>query len=136
MERAIRRPPHGAEGWSRLERWGVVLIALHSYAVGLLLLGFTRWGLQFGGWSDETILFFPRQAGAFHFVVATIYLAEYLKHRTVYSILITKGIATVFLVGTVVATSVPWAVATSGSLDALMAIAVYIVHRRARPGRP
>ena len=42
-------------------------------------------------------LFFPRQAGAFHFVVAAVYLVEYFRYRGVLLLVMTKSIAVVFL---------------------------------------
>ena len=36
--------PAGSLPWPRLLRWLLVLVALHSYAVGLFLLFATEWG--------------------------------------------------------------------------------------------
>ena len=69
--------------WSRLEKWLIVLVSAHSFAVGSFLLFATRWGTAFGGWAEVEPLFFARQAGIFHFVVATSYLIEYFRYRGV-----------------------------------------------------
>jgi hypothetical protein len=98
--------------YRRLERWLVVLIALHSYAVGFFLLFLTEWGVAFGGWEDVTTLFFPRQAGIFHVVIATGYLIEYFRYRGA------VGDAT-------------WAVPLSAIGDGLMGIVVVWIHRKA-----
>ena len=57
----------------------------------------TEWGARFGGFPSPLPLFFPRQAGAFHFVVAAIYLVEYFRYRGVCLLVMTKSIAVVFL---------------------------------------
>jgi len=114
-----------------LERTLVVLIALHSLVVGLFLTFATDWGARFGGFPSPVPLFFPRQAGAFHFVVATIYLVEYFRYRGVGLLVLTKSIAVVFLFLTAALDSVPWVVPLSGVGDGLMAVAVVLL-RRAR----
>jgi len=117
--------------WSVAERWLVVLIALHSYAVGLMLLFFTQWSAAFGGWGEASPPFFARQAGAFHFVVATAYLIEYFRYSGVAVLIATKAFATVFLLGLTLLDGEPWAVPLSGAADAGMGLVVYLVHRLA-----
>jgi hypothetical protein len=119
------------EGLETLERALVVLIALHSFVVGLFLTFATDWGARFGGFPSPVPLFFPRQAGAFHFVVAAIYLVEYFRYRGVGLLVMTKSIAVVFLFLTTALDSVPWLVPLSGAGDGLMAVAVVLL-RRAR----
>jgi hypothetical protein len=114
-----------------LERTLVVLVALHSVVVGLFLTFATDWGARFGGFPSPVPLFFPRQAGAFHFVVAAIYLVEYFRYRGVGLLVMTKSIAVVFLFLTALLESVPWVVPLSGIGDGLMAGAV-VLFRRAR----
>jgi hypothetical protein len=120
-----------AAGLSRLERSVVVLIALHSVVVGLFLSFATEWGARFGGFPSPVPLFFPRQAGAFHFVVAGIYLVEYFHYRGVLLLVMTKSIAVVFLGLTTGLCVVPWVVPLSGLGDAAMGLAVLLL-RRAR----
>ena len=119
---------------SRLERSLVVLIALHSVVVGLFLTLATEWGARFGGFPSPVPLFFPRQAGAFHFVVAGVYLVEYFRYRGVLLLVMTKMIAVVFLGLTTALGGVSWIVPFSGLADAAMGLAVVLL-RRAR-GRP
>jgi hypothetical protein len=114
-----------------LERTLVVLIALHSLVVGLFLTFATDWGARFGGFPSPVPLFFPRQAGAFHFVVAAIYLVEHFRYRGVGLLVMTKSIAVAFLFLTAALDSVPWVVPLSGVGDGLMAVAVVLL-RRAR----
>jgi hypothetical protein len=114
-----------------LERTLVVLIALHSLVVGLFLTFATDWGARFGGFPSPVPLFFPRQGGAFHFVVAGVYLVEYFRYRGVLLLVMTKSIAVVFLGLTTVLVTVPWVVPLSGLGDAALALAVVLL-RRAR----
>jgi hypothetical protein len=116
----------------RLERALVVLIALHSVVVGLFLTFATEWGARFGGFPSPVPLFFPRQAGAFHFVVAGVYLVEYFHYRGVLMLVVTKSIAVVFLGIVTLVCPAPWVVPLSGVGDGLMGLLVALVRRRRR----
>lgn len=119
--------------WQRAETWLIVLISLHSFAVGFFLLFFTRWGADFGGWGAVTPLFFARQAGVFHFVVATGYLNEYFRYRGIVLLLTTKIMAVLFLVSMMmVAEPAPWTIPLSAVGDGAMALVAYLVHRKAQ----
>ena len=83
----------------KAEWWLVVLIALHTYGIGVALLVLPEWALRFGGWETIPPLFFPRQAGVFHLVLGTGYLAEYLRWRSVWLLLIAKACAVDLLAG-------------------------------------
>ena len=119
------------ERLAKLERGLVVLSALHSLGVGLFLTLATEWGARLGGFPSPVPLFFPRQAGAFHFVVAAIYVVEYFHYRGVLLLVTTKSIAVAFLFLASALDSVPWVVPLSGVGDGLMALAVVLL-RRAR----
>jgi hypothetical protein len=131
MSPATRPGLTTAAGLATLERTLVALIALHSLVVGLFLTFATDWGARFGGFPSPVPLFFPRQAGAFHFVVAGVYLVEYFRYRGVLLLVMTKSIAVVFLGLTTVLVTVPWVVPLSGLGDAALALAVVLL-RRAR----
>jgi hypothetical protein len=118
-------------GIRQVEKWLVILIAAHSVIIGLILIFATRWGANLGGWPEVVPLFFARQGGTFHIVVAAGYLIEYHRHRSVTFLLVTKILAVAFLTGTMVAVPAsPWAVPLSALADGLMALVVYLVHRR------
>jgi hypothetical protein len=114
-----------------LEAVYVVLIALHSYCVGGFLLFATRWGAEFGGWGGVEPLFFARQAGIFHFVVATGYLIEYFRDRRITLMLTAKSIAVVFLTSMALVDGGPWAVPLSAAADGVMALIAWWLHRQA-----
>ena len=124
------RPETGGSP-ARLEGVLVSLIGLHSVVVGLLLVFVTEWGARFGGFGVVSPLFFARQAGAFHFVAAGVYLVEYFRYRGVLLLVLTKAVAVVFLGLTFALDHAPWLVALSGAGDAAMALAVVLL-RRAR----
>lgn len=121
-----------ARDWRRIERTLVVLIALHSYAVGLALMFLTRWGTRFGGWPDVEPLFFARQAGIFHLLIATAYLLEYFRNGTVTLLVLAKLTAVVFLGAMMWVEPAPWAVPLSALADGLMAVMVVAIRRRTR----
>ncbi|RLE24184.1 MAG: hypothetical protein DRJ65_10430 [Acidobacteria bacterium] len=114
------------------ERWLVALVAFHSAVVGVVLLTVPRWAASFGGWGELDTLFFVRQGGIFHVVVAAGYLMEYFRHRTVGLLLTAKTLATVFLILSWLADlSGAWALPFAALGDGLMAVMVLLAHRRA-----
>lgn len=118
-----------ARDWRRLERRLVVLVALHSYAVGLMLTVFTEWTLRFAGFGAVEPLFFVRQAGVFHLVAATGYLLEYRTNGSVTLMIAAKATAVIFLL-LASPWGIAWSVPFSGVADALMALAVLVVRRQ------
>jgi hypothetical protein len=114
----------------KLEWWLVLLIALHTYGIGVALLALPEWALRFGGWQTIPPLFFPRQAGVFHLVLGTGYLFEYLRLRSVSLLLTAKTCGAVFLLAATVVASVPWFVTFAGVVDGLMGLAVLAVRRQ------
>jgi hypothetical protein len=112
----------------KAEWWLVVLIALHTYGIGVALLVLPEWALRFGGWETIPPLFFPRQAGVFHLVLGTGYLAEYLRLRSVWLMLIAKACGSFFLLAATLLATVPWFVTFAGVVDGLMGLAVLVAH--------
>lgn len=121
----------GAEGAKRLLSTWVVLVALHSYAVGTFLLFATAWGARFGGFGEVTPLFFARQAGIFHFVIATAYLVERFVHGGVVIMLMAKATAVVFLLAVWLLGVDAWSIPLSAAGDAAMGVATFVLSRRA-----
>jgi len=117
--------------WKSIERWLVVLIALHSAGVGAILTFFPGFAGRLAGWGEVTPDFFPRQGGVFHFAVAFGYLYEQFRHRGVALLLFTKALATFFLLTVSALADMPWVIPFSGVTDGLMGVAVVLAHRRA-----
>ncbi len=111
------------------ERLLIILIALHSITVGIMLMFFAEWAVRFAGWHGADPVFFIWQAGAFHFVLATGYLVEYFRWRSISLLLIAKTTAFIFLIGGSVLTDTPWSVWFSGLADGAMGLAAFLVHR-------
>jgi hypothetical protein len=118
--------------WALLERVFVVLVALHTFAVGAGLFFVSEWALRFGGWQVIPPLFFPRQAGIFHFILAIAYLEEHRRWGGVSLIVLAKSFAVVFLVGAALFANVPWFVPVAGVGDGLMALVAWLLHRQVR----
>ena len=115
----------------RYERPLVLAIALHSVAVGLVLLFAPAWGLPLGGFDPGSASFFARQAGAFHLVAAGGYVLEHVLYDGVTFLVFTKTLAVVFLLSETARAGAPWSIPASALGDALMAAAVVAVRRAA-----
>jgi hypothetical protein len=120
--------PARAAQLRKLEWWLVVLIALHTFVIGVALLAVPEWALGFGGWQAIPPLFFPRQAGVFHLVLATGYLLEYWRLRSVTLLVTAKACAFVFLGCATLLATVPWFVTFAGIGDGLMGLAALALH--------
>lgn len=119
----------GLETWKDREGLLVVLIALHSYGVGLMLMFASAFAMRLGGWGDEGTLFFTRQGGIFHLIIATIYLVDYFRRDSIFPIVLAKSTAVVFL-GVLAVLGEPWLVWMSAIVDLLMLISVLWVRSR------
>lgn len=115
------------------ERLLIILVAIHSAIIGVVFIVAPNWLMRFGGWEGIDPIFFGRQAGAFHVVLAGAYLIEYFKYRGVRVLVFAKAFAMVFLLVCTAVDSLPWAVPVSGVGDALMALLVWVIHRTVRP---
>lgn len=111
-----------------LERWLIVLIVLHSFAVGAGLIWANPEVLKFAGWVEQGPVFFPHQGGVFHIVLGICYFVEYFHYRDIIMLITAKTIAAVFLIGSVALGEQAWVVLVSGVVDGLMALSVLIVH--------
>jgi hypothetical protein len=113
----------------KLESTLIHLVALHSYLVGAMLTFAPAWSTQFAGFG-EVPDFFARQAGVFHFVLASAYLIEYRGYDGVFTLVLAKVIATVFLFSyAFFAPAAGWAVLFSAFGDAAMGVAVVLMRR-------
>ena len=115
--------------WLALEKLGIILVALHSFLVGALLFFIPEWTLNFAGWQPMADLFFIRQSGAFHFVVAAGYLVEYRRCGSINLPVIAKTTAVVFLL-VLSPWGEAWSVPFSGITDGLMLVGMFVIHRQ------
>uniref|UniRef100_A0A832I3E4 Uncharacterized protein n=1 Tax=Eiseniibacteriota bacterium TaxID=2212470 RepID=A0A832I3E4_UNCEI len=118
--------------WARVEPALVALVALHSAALGVAAMAAPEAGLRLSGFGEASPLFFPRQVGVFHVVVAAAYAIEYVRYRGVTILLVAKAIAVAFLGAALLAGPQPWVVPFSAAADAAMGLAVAFVRARAR----
>ena len=114
------------------ERVLIILISLHSFIVGCMLMFFSQWAVRFAGWHGAEPVFFIWQAGAFHFVLAAGYVVEHVRWRSISLLLIAKTTAFVFLLGGSLLVATPWSVWFSGVADGAMALVAFLVHRAVR----
>ena len=113
-----------------VERCLVLVVALHAIGVGAMLLLAPAWSCRvLGGWTALGPLFFPRQSGIFHFILAYAYLWEYFRLRTVTIMVVAKTVAVVFLLACTALDGVPWVVPFSGVTDGMMGVTILLVHR-------
>jgi len=121
----------GAFSWQKLEKLGVTLVTLHSLLVGALLFFIPEWTLNFAGWEPTDNLFFPRQSGAFHFVVAAGYFVEFRRCQSINLLMMAKTTAVVFLL-VLSPWGEAWSVPFSGITDGLMLVGMVVVHNLAK----
>jgi len=119
----------------QLERLYIVLVALHSFAVGLVLVIAPEWSLRFGGWEEGGVHFFIWQGGVFHFVVAAGYLIEHFLYRGIVLLVLAKTSAFVFLLAATLLADSPWLVPFSAFADGVMGLTAVLVHRWTRRSR-
>ncbi len=117
---------------SRLEDVLVALVVLHSFVLGVAAIAAPEWGLRFTGFGEASPLFFPRQVGVFHVVVALAYAIEWARYRGVTILLTAKAIAVLFLGTELLSGPRPWIVPVSLAGDAAMALAVLALCRGRR----
>lgn len=111
----------------------VWLVALHSYAVGAVMLLFPGLAVSVGGFPEPETLFFLRQGGVFHLVVATGYLLEFRRSGTVGLMVFAKTVATIFLgLSWWFSPHAQWLIAASALGDGAMGAAAWWLSRPAR----
>jgi len=108
----------------------IILVALHSAIIGVVFMFAPNWLVRFGGWEGIDPVFFGRQAGAFHLVLAVAYLIEYFNYDGIRILVMAKSFALIFLLVCTQVDHLPWAVPVSGAGDGLMALFVWWVHRQ------
>jgi hypothetical protein len=85
-------------GRGRALRVIVALIALHSLALGSLLLFAPRFALELTGFGEPAGVFFPTQSGLFLLILAVCYLLALREPVLLVVVLLSKACAVAFLV--------------------------------------
>lgn len=117
-----------------IERWAVRLIAVHSALVGIALLVAPARLFAVFGWPVVEPVFFARQAGVFHGVVAVGYWLEYRRSGGITLLVTAKATAFVFLTLVWALGESAWLVPVSGVADGVLGIVAAWLHRRATTG--
>ena len=121
----------------KLLRIFLVLIAIHSFCVGLGLVFIPLNLYELFGFHGYGGNFFKIQAGIFHIVMCLAYLWAALDPvRNMILIrfaILAKMIATGFLLSYAVFIDMIWTVMASGGLDFLMGLVLIWFHRRLKP---
>ena len=117
----------------RQRLWQVALnlvvlgIAGHSLALGLSLLFFPRWALQFVGWPYSGPVFWPSQAGLFLVILGVTYAWAVRLRPLLWLVIGSKVSAVVFLLLSVAWLEAPRLVALLGCGDGMMGLAVALL---------
>lgn len=108
-------------------------VALHSFFTGIGLLLQPEQLIRWGGWDAVSQPFFAAQGGVFHILMAVLYAiaAHRDEHRAVLLpfIIFVKITAAAFLLIYYLCVQPIWLVLVSGIADAMMATALFVLHR-------
>lgn len=113
----------------------ILLVGAHSCILGLAMLFATGLMLSLLGFSTEVPPFFPSQSGIFMLILGVFYLVALVEPRYVWTIIVSKAFAVVFLFTHVMFLGAPPIIWAAGAGDAAMLTAVAALlarHRRSR----
>ncbi|MDH3345193.1 MAG: hypothetical protein OEL58_08150 [Desulfobacteraceae bacterium] len=106
------------------------LVALHSIAIGLVLIAQPALLMKLSGFSPECERFFPAQGGVFHILMAVAYVmgATNIKkyHYLIVFSIIVKAVATLFLMVYCFTIEFKWIVLLSGIGDGIMGLIIFL----------
>lgn len=118
----------------KILRLFLILIAIHSFLVGLALIFTPSEFFTYLGYARINEKFFPTQGGIFHFVMSIAYsLAAYYLHRESGLVILTiaaKMLAMTFLLFYYLFVDQIWMILVSGLLDGLMGWVILLLYRR------
>ncbi|HVP68740.1 MAG TPA: hypothetical protein VMT17_15915 [Anaeromyxobacteraceae bacterium] len=106
------------------------LVAAHSVAIGGGLAAAPDFATGLAGFGPVRPVFFARQAGVFHLVLAAGYVLDARRGSAAF-LVTAKAIAVVFLAAAALAGVSAWAVPVSGAADGAMALVGLWLWRRA-----
>ncbi len=118
-----------------LHRLVVGLVGIHSCVLGLLLLLLPRFTLGLMGYGEPEDLFFPSQSGIFLLILGACYLLALREPALETVIVVSKGLAVVFLVVHAAFLGAPPVLWAAAAGDGAMLAAVLWTRGR-RPAAP
>lgn len=125
-------------GWraDRLLQAAILLVGLHSCALGVAMLTIPRLLLVILGFPEHASIFFPSQSGIFLVICGVFYLAALREPAYAWTIVVSKALAVLFLAGHLVFGGAPPLLWLALLGDATMgAVVLFLVwrHRGAAP---
>ena len=108
----------------------VILVAIHSFIIGVLLYVLGNKLFALFGWEPVCNRFFFHQVGVFHVVMAGIYAWEYSRYHSVTSILFAKFTALTFLTVEYLCFTPEIPILLAGLGDGCIGVIVAFCHRR------
>lgn len=109
---------------TRTEKRVLIVIALHSLALGSALLVAPLSAVRFCGWEVGGPVFFPSQVGIFLMVLASAYAAAVRYRPFAWLLVLSRAVAVPFLVVHYCLGTAPGVLLGAAALDALMGLLV------------
>jgi hypothetical protein len=108
----------------------LVLVAIHTLAIGLTLIAQPAILMEFAGFNPHGEHFFPAQGGAFHLIMVVVYLmgATHIEkyHSFIVLSIFIKAFATFFLLIYCFAAEFKWIIFISGVVDCAMGLIIFL----------
>jgi hypothetical protein len=112
--------------------WLLAAVALHSIVLGIVMLAAPFEFLSLFGWEVGGPRFFPAQSGLFLLILGAAYAGAIVNRSLVWIVILSKGLALMFLVGETMAGHSPPVVYVTAGIDGAMGAAVAILWWRER----
>lgn len=112
--------------------WLILLVGIHSCVLGLVMLFAPRFILATFGFPATVPIFFPTQSGIFLLILGLCYLRALVVPSFVWTIVVSKALAVLFLLVHVAFLGAPPIIWAAGAGDAAMLVAVAVLLRRHR----
>ena len=81
----------------RLNQILIILVALHSFILGAVMLVLPMATMRFFGWEYQGPMFYPAQTGVFLILLAVAYVAGIWQSAFAWFLVLSKAVAVIFL---------------------------------------